>query len=127
MRFLYEGLAGPKGDTGDTGPQGPQGDPGETGAQGEPAPVPVVTYYRVDTETTVKPGRMKTLTASCSEGDILTGGGYAISIKFRGHQFRVNSYSPRGATGMDWFVRLENLDDTRLTFHAKAICIHIEQ
>jgi hypothetical protein len=121
------GKAGEPGAQGEAGPQGPQGDPGETGAQGEPAPAPAITYYRVDTETIVKPGRMKTLTASCSEGDILTGGGYAISIKFRGHDYRVNSSSPRGATGLDWFVRLENLDDTKLTFHAKAICIHIEQ
>jgi len=119
--------AGEPGVQGEAGPQGPQGDPGEIGAQGEPAPAPAITYYRVDTETIVKPGRMKTLTASCSEGDILTGGGYAISIKFRGHEYRVNSSSPRGATGLDWFVRLENLDDTKLTLHAKAICIHIEQ
>jgi len=121
------GKAGEPGVQGEAGPQGPQGDPGEIGAQGEPAPAPAITYYRVDTETIVKPGRMKTLTASCSEGDILTGGGYAISIKFRGHEYRVNSSSPRGATGLDWFVRLENLDDTKLTLHAKAICIHIEQ
>jgi hypothetical protein len=100
------------------GPQGPQG---------EPAPAPILSYYRVDSEASVNPGRMKTLTASCNEGDILTGGGYAISAEFEGRQYRVNSSAPRSDVGLDWFVRIENLDDTALVFHAKAICLHVEQ
>jgi hypothetical protein len=26
---------------------------------------------------------------------------------------------------LDWFVRMENLDDTDLVFHTKAICLHV--
>jgi acetaldehyde dehydrogenase (acetylating) len=67
------------------------------------------------------------LEAVCSEGDVLTGGGYAISDEFVGHQYRVNSSAPRESGGLAWFVRIENLDDTELVFHARALCIHVEQ
>jgi hypothetical protein len=70
---------------------------------------------------------MKTLLVSCNEGDILTGGGYAISERFEGRQYRVNSNAPQGDIGLEWFVRMENLDDSTLSFHAKAICLHVEQ
>jgi hypothetical protein len=109
------------------GPQGPKGDAGETGPQGVAAPTPVLTSYRVDTEREIKPRRMKGLTASCQEGDILTGGGYTISATFEGHRYRVNSNAPREPGGLDWFVRIENRDGTPLTFHAKAICLSVEQ
>jgi hypothetical protein len=74
----------------------------------------------------VKPGRMRTLPASCTEGDIVTGGGYAISAEYEGHQFRVNSNAPRTETGQEWFVRIENLDKSDLVFHTKAVCLHVE-
>ena len=119
-----EGPQGPAGEKGDPGSEGPQGPPGE---QGDPAPEPVLSYYRVETERGVKPGRMKSLKASCSEGDILTGGGYAISARFKGHRYRVNSNGPRGDIGSDWYVRLENLDNSEIRFVAKAICLHVEQ
>jgi hypothetical protein len=122
-----QGVQGPKGDPGEIGPQGLQGDPGETGPQGETAPGPVITYYRVDAEREVKPRRMKGRTASCEAGDILAGGGYAISAAFEGHRYRVNSNAPREPGELDWFVRVENLDTTPLTFHAKAICLHVEK
>ena len=131
-----QGPQGPQGEVGSPGPQGLQGDPGETGPQGEvgpqgppgdPAPEPVLTYYRVDSEVSVNPGRMKTAVASCSDGDTLTGGGFAISAEFEGYQYRVNSNAPRSDVGLDWFVRVENLDDTAMTFVAKAICLHVEQ
>jgi hypothetical protein len=130
------GPQGPQGPQGEVGPQGLQGDPGEMGPQGEvgpqgppgdPAPEPVLTYYRVDSEASVNPGRMKTAVASCTDGDILTGGGFAISAEFEGFQYRVNSNAPRSDAGLDWFVRIENLDDTAMTFFAKAICVHVEQ
>jgi hypothetical protein len=38
----------------------------------------------------------------------------------------VSSNAPRTPLGLDWFIRMENLDDTELTFHAKAICLHVE-
>lgn len=38
MRFLFEGLAGPKGDTGPQGPAGPQGPQGDAGADGAVGP-----------------------------------------------------------------------------------------
>jgi hypothetical protein len=80
----------------------------------------------VETEELVRPGRLRTLPASCNEGDLLTGGGYAVSSEFEGHQYRVNSNAPRTPLGLDWFVRMENLDDTDLVFHTKAICLHVE-
>ncbi|HKZ91970.1 MAG TPA: hypothetical protein VJZ50_07510, partial [Candidatus Limnocylindrales bacterium] len=120
------GETGPQGEQGETGETGPQGPQGEKGDKGDAAPEPVISYYRVDTEAVVKPGRMRTLPASCDEGDILTGGGYAISAEFKGHQYRVNTNAPRSAVGLDWFVRMENLDNTDLLFHTKAICLHIE-
>jgi len=119
-----EGPQGPAGEKGEPGPEGPQGPPGE---KGDPAPEPVLSYYRVETERGVKPGRMKSLKASCNEGDILTGGGYAISKTFKGHRYRVNSNGPRGDIGSDWYVRLENLDNSEIRFVAKAICLHVEQ
>jgi hypothetical protein len=70
---------------------------------------------------------MKTLIASCNDRDILTGGGFAISAEFEGYQYRVNTNAPRSDVGLDWFVRIENLDDTAMSFHAKAICLHVEQ
>ncbi len=122
-----QGEVGPQGPQGEPGAMGPQGEVGPQGPQGDPAPAPVLTYYRVDSEASANPGRMKTLMASCDEGDILTGGGYAISAEFEGYQYRVNSNAPRSDEGLDWFVRIENLDDTALTFHAKAICLRVEQ
>ena len=86
----------------------------------------MVSSYLVETEATVRPGRLRTLPASCNEGDILTGGGYAVSAEFEGHQYRVNSNAPRSPLGLDWFVRMENLDDSELVFHTKAICLHVE-
>ena len=122
-----QGEVGPQGPQGEPGPIGPQGEMGPQGPQGDPAPGPVLTYYRVDNEASVNPGRMKTVMASCNDGDILTGGGFAISTEFEGYQYRVNSNAPRSDVGLDWFVRIENLDDTAMTFHAKAICLHVEQ
>jgi hypothetical protein len=88
--------------------------------------VPVISDYRVEVEATVKPGRMRTQTVACQEGDILTGGGYAISTEFRGQAYRVNSNAPRGDEGLEWLVRIENLDSTDLVFYARAICLQVE-
>ena len=70
---------------------------------------------------------MRTQTVACEEGDVLTGGGYAISTEFRGRAYRVNSNAPRGSEGLEWLVRIENLDSRDLVFVARAICLHVEQ
>ena len=70
---------------------------------------------------------MRTQLVSCQDGDILTGGGYAISADFEGQAFRVNSNGPRGAEDLEWLVRIENLERADLVFVARAICLHVEQ
>lgn len=70
---------------------------------------------------------MRTQLASCQEGDILTGSGYAVSAEFEGRAYRVNTNAPRGPEGLDWIVRIENLDSADMVFFARAICLHVEQ
>jgi hypothetical protein len=69
---------------------------------------------------------MASLYASCNEGDILVGGGYAVSREFEGHRYRVSTSAPRLSPTTDWLVRMENLDDSELVFHARALCLHVE-
>jgi hypothetical protein len=87
---------------------------------------PVVSTYQVDTTAVVRPRRMSSVFASCDPGDILSGGGYAVSDEFQGHRYRVNTSSPRSAAATDWVVRMENLDDSPLEFHVRAVCLHVE-
>jgi hypothetical protein len=70
---------------------------------------------------------MKTQLVSCQEGDILAGGGYAISSQFEGQAYRVNSNAPRGTEGLEWIVRIENTGNAELVFYARAICLNVEQ
>jgi hypothetical protein len=53
-------------------------------------------------------------------------GGHAVSSEYDGHRFRVTTSSPRSAMATDWLVRVENVDDSPLEFHARAVCLRIE-
>jgi hypothetical protein len=68
---------------------------------------------------------MASAVASCEPGDILVAGGHAVSSEYRGHSFRVNTSSPRSATSTEWLVRVENLDDSPIEFHARAVCLTV--
>jgi hypothetical protein len=68
-----QGKRGPKGKPGDDGETGPKG---ETGPQGPPGPTIEFTTYAVAASTTGSDGRLMTVTASCDEGDLATGGGF---------------------------------------------------
>jgi hypothetical protein len=80
----------------------------------------------VDTETSVARGRTKVLTAGCREGDILTGGGHAIPEEFEDSDFRIITSSARIAVPTEWSVKISNESRSAMTFHARAICVHVE-
>jgi hypothetical protein len=69
---------------------------------------------------------MASAVAACDLGDILVAGGHAVSSEYEGHRFRVNTSSPRSALTTEWLVRVENLDDSPLEFHARAVCLRVE-
>jgi hypothetical protein len=60
------------------------------------------------------------------EGDILTGGGHAIGEEYEDNDFRIITSSPRIAAPTEWAVKLSNEDNAAMTFHARAICVHVE-
>lgn len=67
------GRRGPRGRPGEAGADGPKGDPGPAGPQGPT--LDLVTYAR-SASTSGADGRLMTVTATCDEGDLATGGGF---------------------------------------------------
>lgn len=100
------GAAGPTGPTGATGAQGPpgpagaagaegqQGLPGATGPAGPPGPSGVGTTTVVTTTSVVNPGNTKTVTAACTAGDLILGGGFSIDPQVT--QLELQRSSPDG-------------------------------
>lgn len=103
-----QGPQGPQGATGATGPQGPAGQTnvvdGPQGPQG--APGAGATYYEFNSAS----GAQGLVEAFCDEGDVATGGGYAISqadtevplITFNGPD--VDALPPDTASPTSWVV-----------------------
>jgi hypothetical protein len=68
-----KGQRGKKGRAGEDGKVGPKGDTGPRGAQG---PALELVTYSVSASTSGEAGRLMTVSASCDEGDLATGGGF---------------------------------------------------
>lgn len=73
-----EGPSGQDGADGQPGPQGPEGPPGPEGSegpQGEPGSVSIEHRQTAVLTADIEPMSSRTFTASCQEGDVVTGGG----------------------------------------------------
>jgi hypothetical protein len=71
-----KGKQGPKGKRGKAGKDGATGAQGETGPQGSPGPALEFTTYTVTATTSGSDGRLMTVSASCDDEDLATGGGF---------------------------------------------------
>ncbi|MFC5813474.1 collagen-like protein [Nonomuraea harbinensis] len=74
-----QGEQGPKGDTGPAGPQGKQGVPGPKGEKGEPGRDGKDGGGSFTTYTKTQQFSRSGASANCNQGDLATGGGFAVS------------------------------------------------
>ncbi|GAA4526106.1 hypothetical protein [Nonomuraea ferruginea] len=74
-----KGDKGPKGDTGPAGPQGKQGVPGPKGEKGEPGRDGKDGGGSFTTYTKTQQFSRSGASANCNQGDLATGGGFAVS------------------------------------------------
>lgn len=110
-----QGLQGPKGDT---GPQGPQGVPGPQGEPGSPGFLRI--YYTAES-VTIPVGERKWVHANCSDGDLMTGGGFFPSPASPCVDVIVSSASNPD----QWFVIGSNNCGYTVELSAQVICADI--
>jgi hypothetical protein len=141
LTWSQQGIPGPKGDKGDqgiqgpVGPAGPQGPQGEQGIQGPAGPQgPIgpagtgVSGYEVvfsGPSVPMPPGSELTLTAECSFGKFVTGGGYDVLV---GGNFRPEvTKSMPAINRRSWEVRVRNNQDPEVVPSgiAVAICAYV--
>ncbi|MET9611653.1 hypothetical protein [Kitasatospora indigofera] len=85
------------------------------------APTPngnvVPTYTRNGDSVLLDPGELKTATASCLPGDVMTGGGYALA------NTDLHVLSSTGSTPNEWVVEAVNTGSgTGVPFFATVVC-----
>jgi hypothetical protein len=74
-----EGLTGPKGDTGVAGHDGADGATGPMGKTGTPGAPGLLDVSRVSASSATDATSSKQVSATCSEGQVLLGGGYDVN------------------------------------------------
>lgn len=103
-----QGPPGPPGPEGPQGPQGPQGEPGGLAAQAFPFEV-----------GSIPPGERATVRATCPEGFLATGGGYAFSSP----AVKVFDIGFGGGASGSYSVTARNSGSEVATLVAKAVCV----
>ena len=124
-----QGDPGPQGVQGDPGPQGAQGDPGPQGVQGDPGPqgAPgangadgVSNYLRVAGAVSASNSTTpKTVTADCTGGRKVLGGGYAFTAGTSGLVARES----RAADDDTWTVTVEEVDGVGGAWSVQAFAV----
>ena len=124
-----QGDPGPQGVQGDPGPQGAQGDPGPQGVQGDPGPqgAPgangadgVSNYLRVAGAVSASNSTTpKTVTADCTGGRKVLGGGYTFTAGTSGLVARES----RASDDDTWTVTVEEVDGVGGAWSVQAFAV----
>jgi len=120
------GPAGPKGDKGDKGDRGSKGDKGAKGDKGDPGlPGPPGTSgYSVSQSVSgpLTTNAFTTVTATCSSGKVVGGGGNVNGVYPDGHSASIITSQPNSFdTG--WTVTMANPGQVPSNLQAIAICM----
>ncbi len=121
------GPEGPQGDVGPEGPAGPQGDPGPEGPQGDVGPAGAdgagAAGYDQKSNASADDEDAKSVTATCTGGRKVIGGGFAISDVSGGFYPVVTANGPSSDTA--WTVEstaTTGSQDRGYKLTAYAIC-----
>jgi hypothetical protein len=110
-----EGPAGEAGEAGLPGAVGPQGVPGLSGAAGGFDPNKVA--YVTGPTSSIAPGQTLVITANCTPGSKVVGGGYFSSIN------DVGATEPDVYGGTEWAVIVQNNTGIYVNSWAYAVCV----